>query len=57
MTSISPILTLYVRELGGKTGNILFVSGLIVSVAGVSEFFSAPFLGKLEIELGVNMSC
>ncbi|WP_270279681.1 multidrug efflux MFS transporter [Vagococcus bubulae] len=52
MTSISPILTLYVRQLGGKTDNILFVSGLIVSVAGVSEFFSAPFLGKLGDRIG-----
>ncbi|APB32239.1 multidrug efflux MFS transporter [Vagococcus teuberi] len=52
MTSISPILTLYVRELGGQTSNILFVSGLIVSVAGVSEFFAAPFLGKLGDRIG-----
>lgn len=47
MTSISPILTLYIRELGGNVSNILFVSGMIVSVSGISAFISSPFLGKL----------
>ncbi|MGO2084140.1 multidrug efflux MFS transporter [Vagococcus sp.] len=52
MTSISPILTLYIRELGSNTGNILFVSGVIVSIAGVSTFVSSPFLGKLGDKVG-----
>lgn len=52
MTSISPILTLYIRELGGNTGNILFISGLIVSVSGVSAFVSAPVLGKIGDHVG-----
>ena len=43
VTSISPILTLYIRDLSGNSGNILFVSGLIVSVAGVSAIISSPF--------------
>lgn len=47
VTSITPILTLYIRELGGDADNILFVSGMIVSVAGVSAFISSPFLGKI----------
>ena len=47
VTSISPILTLYIRDLSGNSGNILFVSGLIVSVAGVSAIISSPFLGKI----------
>ena len=47
ITTISPILTLYIRELSGSTENILFVSGLIVSIAGVSAVFSSPKLGKL----------
>ncbi|WEG74162.1 multidrug efflux MFS transporter [Vagococcus intermedius] len=47
ITSISPILTLYIRELGGGVENILFVSGMIVSIAGVSAFISSPFLGKI----------
>lgn len=52
MTSISPILTLYIRSLSSQTGNILFVSGLIVSVAGVSAMISSPLLGKLGDEIG-----
>ncbi len=52
ITSISPILTLYVRQLGGDMDNILFVSGLIVSVAGVSTFVSSPFLGKIGDRIG-----
>lgn len=47
VTSISPILTLYIRDLSGNSGNILFVSGLIVSVAGISAIISSPFLGKI----------
>lgn len=52
MTSISPILTLYIRELGGEMTNILFISGLIVSVAGVSTVLSSPFLGKIGDKFG-----
>lgn len=52
VTSISPILTLYIRSLSGDQGNILFVSGLIVSVAGVSAIISSPALGKLGDKIG-----
>lgn len=52
VTSISPILTLYIRSLSGEQGNILFVSGLIVSVAGVSAIISSPSLGKLGDRIG-----
>ncbi|OQO70846.1 multidrug transporter [Enterococcus villorum] len=52
ITTISPILTLYIRELSGNAGNILFVSGLIVSVSGVSAVFSSPKLGKLGDKIG-----
>lgn len=52
ITTISPILTLYIRELSGSTENILFVSGLIVSIAGVSAVFSSPKLGKLGDKIG-----
>lgn len=52
MTSITPILTLYIRELGGNVSNILFVSGMIVSVSGVSAFLSSPLLGKLGDKYG-----
>ncbi|MGO3838492.1 MAG: multidrug efflux MFS transporter [Vagococcus sp.] len=52
ITSISPILTLYIRNLGSNSENILFISGLIVSIAGVSTFISAPILGKLGDKVG-----
>ncbi|MHC5372763.1 multidrug efflux MFS transporter [Enterococcus sp. LJL120] len=47
VTSITPILTLYIRQLSGDMNNILFVSGLIVSIAGVSAMISSPILGRL----------
>lgn len=52
MTSISPILTLYIRELSTDTGSVLFLSGLIVSVAGVSAVVSSPYLGRLGDRIG-----
>lgn len=51
-TSISPILTLYIRELNGSNSNTLFISGLIVSVAGVSAIISSPTLGKIGDRIG-----
>ena len=52
ITSISPILTLFIRQLNGNQGNVLFVSGLIVSIAGVSAMISSPALGKLGDKIG-----
>lgn len=52
ITSISPILTLYIRDLSGNSGNVLFVSGLIVSISGVSAILSSPSLGKIGDQIG-----
>ncbi|CAI3290240.1 multidrug efflux MFS transporter [Enterococcus cecorum] len=52
ITSISPILTLFIRQLNGNQGNVLFVSGLIVSISGVSAMISSPALGKLGDKIG-----
>lgn len=52
ITSISPILTLYIRDLSGNSNNVLFVSGLIVSVSGVSAILSSPSLGKIGDRIG-----
>lgn len=52
ITSISPILTLYIRQLSDDTGNVLFVSGMIVSIAGVSAIISSPILGRLGDRIG-----
>ncbi|MGH2152906.1 MFS transporter, partial [Enterococcus faecalis] len=50
-TSKRPILTLYIRSLSGVTENVLFVSGLIVSFAGVSAIISSPTLGKIAVRI------
>lgn len=52
VTSISPILTLYIRQLSGDSSNVLFVSGLIVSVSGVSAILSSPTLGRIGDRVG-----
>lgn len=52
INSISPILTLYVRQLSGNSHNVLFISGMIVSVAGVSAIFSSPALGRIGDKIG-----
>ncbi len=49
--SVVPILTLYIRYLG-QTENLLFVSGVIISVLGVSSMVSSPQLGKLGDKIG-----
>ena len=54
ITSISPILTLYIRSLSGDTENVLFVSGLIVSIAGVSAIISSQLWEKLGTALGTK---
>jgi len=50
--SISPILTLFIRELSSTSANIMFVSGLIVSLSGISSIISSPILGKLGDKFG-----
>ena len=49
--SISPILSLYVRELGQKD-NLILVSGLIVSSMGLSSMMSSSILGRLGDRIG-----
>ena len=50
--SVSPVITLYIRELGGHTENLAFISGLIASVPGLAALISAPRLGKLSDRIG-----
>ncbi|MFD2728026.1 multidrug efflux MFS transporter [Enterococcus camelliae] len=52
ITSISPILTLYIRELSGNGKNVLLTSGIIVSIVGVSAMISSPILGRLGDRIG-----
>ncbi|WP_199257267.1 multidrug efflux MFS transporter [Pantoea sp. BAV 3049] len=52
--SISPILTLFVRQLEPDVQNIAFVSGVVAAIPGVSALFSAPRLGKLGDRIGAE---
>lgn len=52
--SISPILTLFVRELEPNVQNIAFVSGVVAAIPGVSALMSAPKLGKLGDRIGAE---
>lgn len=52
--SISPILTLFIRELSSDTSNIAFISGVIAAVPGVSALMAAPKLGKLGDRIGAH---
>lgn len=50
--SISPILSLYVRELMHNTGNITFMSGLVASAPGITNLLVAPYFGRLGDKIG-----
>ncbi|CAI1682716.1 MULTISPECIES: multidrug efflux MFS transporter [Serratia] len=51
-SSISPILTLFIRELSGDVSNIAFISGMIAAVPGIAALISAPRLGRLGDRIG-----
>jgi len=52
--SISPILTLFIRNLSDNSNNIAFISGVISAVPGVSALLAAPRLGKLGDRIGAH---
>lgn len=52
--SISPILTLFIRNLSDNSNNIAFVSGVIAAVPGISALLAAPKLGKLGDRIGAH---
>ncbi len=52
--SISPILTLFVRQLEPDVQNIAFISGVVAAIPGVSALFSAPRLGKMGDRIGAQ---
>ncbi|WP_304621742.1 multidrug efflux MFS transporter [Serratia sp. PAMC26656] len=51
-SSISPILTLLIKDLSGDSGNIAFISGMIAAVPGIAALVSAPRLGRLGDRIG-----
>ncbi|MEW5291948.1 multidrug efflux MFS transporter [Erwinia papayae] len=52
--SVSPILTLFVRQLEPDVQNIAFISGVVAAIPGVSALLSAPRLGKLGDRIGAQ---
>jgi len=53
-SSISPILTLFIKDISSDTGNLAFISGIIAAVPGVSALIAAPRLGKLGDRIGTS---
>ena len=45
-TSISPIISLYVKELMHNVGPITVVAGILAALPGISNIFAAPRLGR-----------
>ncbi|OON39564.1 multidrug transporter subunit MdtG [Izhakiella australiensis] len=52
--SVSPILTLFVRQLEPEVENIAFVSGMIAAIPGVAALLSASGLGKIGDRIGAQ---
>lgn len=50
--SISPIISLYVRELMHHSGNVTLVSGIIASIPGIATLIAAPRFGRLGDRIG-----
>ena len=53
-SSISPILTLFIKDLAGDSGNLAFISGVIAAVPGISALVAAPRLGQLGDRIGTG---
>lgn len=51
-SSLSSILTMYVRELVANTYNLAVVSGLMAAIPSLAALISAPQLGKLGDRIG-----
>ncbi len=53
--SISPILSLYVREIMPKGSAITLFSGIVAAIPGVATLFAAPQLGRLGDRIGTEL--
>ncbi|WP_028845138.1 multidrug efflux MFS transporter [Thermodesulfovibrio thiophilus] len=52
LTSIQPIITVYIADIAGRLPNLALISGIVFSATGVANIISAPFLGKLADRIG-----
>ncbi|REC33236.1 multidrug transporter subunit MdtG [Enterococcus pseudoavium] len=50
--SISPIISLYIRQLMHNQGNVTLVSGIIASIPGIATLIAAPRFGRLGDRIG-----
>lgn len=50
--SISPIISLYIRQLLHGHGSVTLVSGIIASIPGIATLVAAPRLGRLGDRIG-----
>lgn len=50
--SISPIISLYIRQLLNGHGDVTLVSGIIASIPGIATLIAAPRFGRLGDRIG-----
>lgn len=50
--SISPIISLFIRQLLHGHGNVTLVSGIVASIPGIATLIAAPRFGKLGDRIG-----
>ncbi len=53
-SSISPILTLFIKDISPGINDIAFISGAIAAVPGISALLAAPRLGRLGDRIGTS---
>ncbi len=51
-TSISPIISLYIRQLLHGEGNVTLISGIVASIPGIATLIAAPRFGALGDKIG-----
>ncbi|TPR24956.1 MFS transporter [Apilactobacillus timberlakei] len=52
--SINPLITLYVKELMGSSGDLSLVSGLVAALPGIGMVMTSPLFGRFSDKHGSN---
>lgn len=52
--SINPLITLYVKELMGSSGDLSLVSGLVAALPGIGMVMTSPLFGRFSDKNGSN---